>query len=778
MGNMFRPKAPKNAKEANYEPGIEKMMEYAKRERLRARLPPVEDVVYALQSFHKFKHRSNTAIEDTQAQLVFQSLKYCLKMQRESAANGTSIQRELTGKELSRFAMMLRRIPRQVSQAHLDLARLLYDELSGPQYSEREAGSGFNAYVFYLTRVGRTQEAKQLLLSEQSGHSGEPGLEEGPTATEEEEGIDDELVSRLDIRSWSQIILGFSKESNEKELLDTLAILRQSGVDLDFATTHSILRFYIKKQDNEAVRHWWDQCKRVAGTTGENLDNGSKRFYQIAVHELLTWCLASNDLELGHGAVKDVMSSNPEKQIWDTVLVWGAGTKKSVDEVGRMIDVMEKSNESIPKEEDWRVPDSETINALVRYAISQNDPYMAERFISLGRDRGIQPNAETFVLQMDYRLSVNDVDGALIAYKHLQGQDLSTNSDVPAVNRLIVALCTSQRHDFETIMSVVADLTDRDASFESLTVSTLSVLHLNRDEINDVIDLLNTHSFGFSSAERASIRRNIIDYSLDAKTTTSRAWDAYTILRSIFDEMPREQRTELMLNFFTRDRPDMAVTVFNHMRHHTRADTIPDNETYVTAFLNCAKLDDLESLDVVHNQLKLDYNVSQTTYCRNALIIAYTLCDQPRAGLDFWDEIVASREGPTYNSIHIALRACEKSEFGDLKAQEIWARLRRNKVELDQSMWASYIAALAGNGDNELAISTLEEAEQNGELEVDAFLLGSFFDAAAGQSKQEDIETWAEDRYPEVWDVVKETIGWTVKQDGMRKVNIDRSVAP
>lgn len=443
-----------------------------------------------------------------------------------------------------------------------------------------------------------------------------------------------------------------------------------------------------------------------------------------------------------------------------------------------MLDVMQNSNETIADESEWRVPDSATINALVRYAISQNDPYMAERFIGLGREHDIQPDAETFILQMDYRLSVSDVDGALVAYKHLQAQDLSTNSDVKAVNRLIVALCTSQRHDFETIMSVVADLSDREASFDAMTVSTLSVLHLNRDEIHDVIDLLNTYSFGYSSVERASIRQNLVDYCLDSRTTTTRAWDTYTILRSIFDEIAREQRTQIMLNFFARERADMAVNVFNHMRHHSRHDTIPNDQTYVSAFLGCAKLGDLESLEVVHNQLKLDYNVTQTTYCLNALIIAYSVCEMPRAALDYWDDIVASREGPTYNSIHIALRACEKSPFGDIKAQEIWARLRKNNVELDQSMWASYIAALAGNGDNELARSVLEEAEQNGEVEVDAFLLGSFLDASPGQLKQADIEMWAKERYPEVWRVLEEEIGWTVDDSRMRKVKIDRTVTP
>lgn len=776
LGGMFRPKAPRDAKEANYDPGIEKMMEYAKMERLQARLPPVEDVARALKMYSRAKVMAHSPpIADTHAQLVIQSIQYCLRMQKEAVANGTSTDRGLADRDLRRFATCLREMQQPFSQAHLDLARLIYDELSGPQVHPKDARKAFNALISSLTWSGKTQEAKQRLLQEQEVRSPEPGLEEDDLPAGEEKAESQHGVSEAQ-KIWGLIISGFSRENNEKEILDTIAAMREKGVELEFRATRTVLGFYVKKRDGKAVRQWWGECKRLVGN-GDKLGATAYPVYAKTVHELLTWCLASNDMELGHGIVKDLMSSNPRKLGWDSVLVWGAGTKKSVDEVGRMLDVMEKSNESLHPRE-WRVPDSTTINALVRYAISQNDPYMAERFISLGRDRGIQPDAETYVLQMDYRLSVNDVDGALIAYKHLQGQDLSTNSDVPAVNRLVVALCTSQRHDFETIMSVVADLSDREADFEPLTVSTLSVLHLNRDEIHDVIDLLNTHSFGFSSAERASIRRNLIDYCLDSKTSTTRAWDAYTILRTIFDEMPREQRTELMLNFFAHERSDMAVNVFNHMRHHTRADTIPDIETYVSAFLGCARLGDLESLEVVHNQLKLDYNVSQTTYCRNALIIAYTLCDEPRSALEFWDDIVASREGPTYNSIHIALRACEKSPFGDLKAKGIWARLRRNKVELDQSMWASYVAALAGNGDNDLAISTLEDAEQERELDVDAYLLGSLFNACPGQTKQADVESWAEERYPEVWSIVKEKIGWETDESGMRLVKIDRTVTP
>lgn len=790
FGNMFRQKAPRDAREANYEPGIEKMMEYAKMKRLQARLPPVEEVAHALKVYgghnkvNRLKRNADVGpMTDTQAQLVLQSLHYCLEARKSS--NDAPTKSHLSAGDLGRLANHVRRKRSQFSQAHLDLAQLLYEELSRPTVPLRPAMFAFEGYIRSLVCSGRSKAARDLVQNKFYS----TGVKSAEDVNSESQREDDFLVEEENaesvgapkIRDWNQILSGFSKEGNHEELVHTLKIMEELGVNRNLNSITILLDFYITKQDPAAVKQRWDECHRVYNDSG-HLSTGAVTAndvpYEAAVSRILTWCLDSGNIAMGHEVVKDVLSSNPRKPIWDAVLVWGAGTKKSVDEIGRMLDVMESTNAAITDQSQWRLPDSATFNALVRYAISQNDPYMAERFIALGRERGVQPDAETFVLQIDYRLSVNDVDGALVAYKHLQAQDLSSNSDVKAVNRLIVALCTSQRHDFETIMSVVADLADREAAFDPMTVSTLSVLHLNRDEIHDVIDLLNTHSFGYSSAERASIRQSLVDYCLDSRTTVSRVWDTYTILRGIFDEMPREQRTEIMLNFFAHERADMAVNVFNHMRQHSRTDTMPNDETYVAAFIGCAKLGDLESLEVVHNQLKLDYNVTQTTYCRNALIIAYSICDEARAALDFWDDIVASREGPTYNSIHIALRACEKSAFGDIKAQEIWARLRKNNVELDHSMWSSYIAALAGNGDNVLARTVLEEAEEKGELEVDAFLLGSFLDGAAGQTKQADIEIWAEERYPEVWKVLKEEIGWDVGEDGMRKVKIDRSVKP
>ena len=230
---------------------------------------------------------------------------------------------------------------------------------------------------------------------------------------------------------------------------------------------------------------------------------------------------------------------------------------------------------------------------------------------------------------------------------------------------------------------------------------------------------MHTHVYGFDIAGRTSVRDTLVEYCLKPSTTTAQAWDTYTIFRQVFDDTPRELRVQVMNEFFRRQRPDMAVHVFNHMRSHTREDTIPTIDTYVTCLDGIGRSKDEESLEVVHNQLKLDFNVEPNTCLNNALIKAYTACDSPRVALGFWNEIASSREGPNIESIHLALRACEDAPWGDEKAKQIWTKLSRTGIELDQTLWASYAGALIGNGNVELAINTLEEAHVKQGLDLD-----------------------------------------------------------
>ncbi|KXT07514.1 hypothetical protein AC579_193 [Pseudocercospora musae] len=773
---MFGAKKSK-AKEANIDPGIEDMMQLAKLQRMRARLPPPEDIQDALRLFMRHKKKKKQAMSDTQAELALGALRFLHESSLNGLDSGAGGHKYLTELEIFCLAKVLSWSKTSPSLAHLEFLKYLI--AITPELS-KDVFRSLNYYcVGMLAHLGRSIEARQITIDLERDHF---DFEvKGPVASDD--GRSDRVIitgNRDDPipDMWIQVLNGFVVEDDEPRALETLRLVRERAwfKQQEFRIASAMLRLSIKRSRLDDIRSWFAQLWRSCQLRG--LDHKTAEAMGVDLHRVLQWCLEHEEFEFGHQAVRQATTGIPPKGVWDAIFVWAAGTGKGADEIGRMFGVMEKTNEEIPDPEQWRLPDVVTINKLVAYATSKSDPYLAERFIALGQSKGIGPDAHTYQLQMEYRLKINDVDGALIAYKNLQSMDTSSDQDLPTVNRLIVALCNGKRHDFDTIMNVAMDLSDRRARFEPETVSTLALLHLHRDEIHDVVDLLNTHAYHYSAADRGQIKDAILAFCLDPSTPTSRSWDAYLVLYKIFEETPREPRTDIMKNFFSRQRPDMAVNVFQEMRKHTRTDTMPTVDTYVAAFLGSARLRDLESLEVIHNQLKLDFNIDVNTYLTNALIIAYTACGQPRKAINFWNDIVSSKEGPTFNSIHIALRACEKAPFGDLKAKELWERLRKMDVDLDQSMWASYAAALAGNGDNELAFKTIEEAEVNNELEVDAFLLGSLHDGGQSDSKQVEIEEWAKDKYPAVWEEL-EKFGYDVDADSDRKrFRIDRTVRP
>ncbi|KAL1310996.1 hypothetical protein AAFC00_001216 [Neodothiora populina] len=751
--NIFSPPPTREALGASIDPGLEKLMELAKMERLNARLPPPEQVAQAFVKFFEYKRDRKEALEDVQAQYALQALSY-LQAQHDEFLALPSLRHALS---------VLETRPRQPSGVHAQLAIALYDALSASNVrrDEKKFDMAFlESLTKALSRAGSPGVARDHLLASLQKTDVSDANSTGKSST-----------TSIPLACWKEILKAFKDQGNTSEFHQTIALMEEHRVPMTMSTVIFMAELSASADDIEGARQWYQRSMQP-----DVMHKGLKSTAQLQ-EILVHLCIRTSQVAFGQSIIKDMMSGTLTKLQWDLIFVWAAGIGKGVDEINRMMGVMEKANQDIEDEKLRCYPDASTINRLVELAISRNDPYTAERYITLGEKRQIQPNARTFTLQIDYRLSVNDVDGALVAYKHLQAQDVSDDEDLPSVNRLICAMCASGRQDFDSIMNVAADLSDRRAKFEAPTVSALSLLHLSRGEFEDVADLLNTHVFHLSGSDKASVRDVLVKFCTDTTTSTTKAWNTYAILKKIFDETSREQRSLLMNDFFRRGRADMAVHVFNHMRIHTREDVLPTIDTYVSCLAGIANVQDAESLEVVHNQLKLDDSIEPNTRLLNALILAYTACGVPRRALSFWDEIIQSREGPTLNSIHLALRACEDAPWGDEKARTIWARLKLTGLDLDQSLWASYAGGLVGNGKVDSAINDLEEAHDANQLEMSAFILGSLFNAAPGQSKQTDVEEWAKQRFPALWREL-EDIGMRVSSDGMRHFRIDRHVDP
>jgi hypothetical protein len=323
---------------------------------------------------------------------------------------------------------------------------------------------------------------------------------------------------------------------------------------------------------------------------------------------------------------------------------------------------------------------------------------------------------------MDYRLSINDVEGARTAFDFVKSFQEDREDASPRINRLIQAMCNKKTYSFDTIMDVVDFLGERNGRFEVSTVAALSLLHLNRDEYTDVADLLTTNIKDFSLADRALVRQSVLDLMLDPSTPLSRLWDTYMIFQHIFEEAPRKDRIAIMQRFFDRERPDMAIHVFNHMRRHNSPEVNPDTETYVTALIGCGHTHDDESLAVVNNILKLDLHVEETTRLHNARMIAFFGAGESEKAQAVWDDIIRSDEGPSRNSLLLVFRVCEQSDFGDIRARSVWEMVRRMDVPLDAETVAAYVGALAGNGCDDDARHVVEQCGEELGVDVDEMM--------------------------------------------------------
>lgn len=272
-------------------------------------------------------------------------------------------------------------------------------------------------------------------------------------------------------------------------------------------------------------------------------------------------------------------------------------------------------------------------------------------------------------------------------------------------------------------MSVVDVLNRRRAPFETDTTAALSILHLKRDEFYDVADLLRTQVGNYDTTERIRIRDTLFNFCLDRRNSVARIWDTYVIFQQIFDaETDRPIRTAIMNEFLARRRSDMAVHVFNHMRESARDDTRATLDTYVDIFVGISRLADDESLEVVHNQMKLDMNIEPNTRLQNACMLAFMGCNMPRHAYMFWRDIIASAEGPSYNSLLIVMKVCERMPFGEEEARTIWQKIRTLDVEITPELLGAYVGALAGNDLIENAMVVVERAEKEYGIVPDAVM--------------------------------------------------------
>jgi hypothetical protein len=707
----FFQKAPRILKEPEVEPGFETLLKYGAMKNENLRPPSREELAKGFRDFFKYKKVNNRPVNAMQARVAHQVFNH-LKEPGERNLENTLTLADL---RTAQHALQIR--PRDDPTELVELAKALFLEIRGLSKQKVRNSRGLRdgegrstiverapdiaVLLRILTQHRRSAEAKHHLLTSWTTLQSDPNLGYGRT-----KGL------------WIPVLRGFAQEGNEEELLDFLSIMQaRSGLEFGRSVHEIMTIFYARKNDLEKMKEWFYkpiEPIRLEGTSASESEinqatssppTPSQQTYQ----EVFRCAIRNNDTEWAISEYQmiadDLQTLSQKHYVEEAVLLIYRFAVLLLGKGPEHIEQMIMSNPD-PKLR----PNISIVNAVIEAAVEKGDLYMAERLSALVHKLELAPDRRHYSLIVDYRMRAGDLDGAFTAYRSLQNYD-SDNEDWPILNKLIRSLCSPPTPSYDKVLDITSYLEQMAATLEPETVVSVCMTFMKNDEQYEVIDTLSLHSVHYSWDERAMVSKAFVQFCLDQANSTARVWDAYALLRQFFPDTALEDRVKVMDCFYDRKRADMACHVFGHMRQHSNPIYRPTLETYVRCLEGIGRCPDLEGLKMVHNMLKMDTTIQPNTQLYNALMIAYTACEEPYRALEFWKDIDNSLEGPSYQSLEIIFRTYETTPFGYKPAKQLWEKLHRMEIEIPIHVWTAYAGVLAYHSHIEEAKKILEDME-------------------------------------------------------------------
>ncbi|KAM7213050.1 complex I intermediate-associated protein 84, mitochondrial [Rhypophila decipiens] len=737
-------KPPRELKEPELEPGYDVLLKFRSDETENERLQSQAALLKGLREFLEHKKRYHKFLNSTQAFLTSRLVRHLL----ETEAPPEELSKDLDVVDLRLALELALKRPRGDCANHLALAKVLYAgieqrtgagaieadgadpesalEVSSPE----ERHQDFQQYLTALVQYGASLEAVECLAEH---------LKELQAKGETNKG------ARV---LWVLVLEGLASEGREEELLREYRNAEAAGVNY-MPPVHEVMTTFFARRDRvPETKHWFG--KPIHGNWSPTTE---------AYMEVVRFAVRNNQKDWIRPVFEKLVKSNPQKSRWDVIFAWAVlAMDKGVEDIKQMMELMMKSPKNSSNHKKEKRPDADTINVLIKAAIEKKNPYLAERFLALATELGIQQNYATYILQMDYRLEAGDLSGVQAIYQKLRSREVAVwyEADVPVLNKYLRALCAAETPDIERILDITSELERRYIIIEPETTVSLCTLFLRSDKQFDVIDTLSLHTLSYSIEERRQVQHGFVQYCLDRKVSTARAWDAYSLLRQYFPDTSKEDRIRLMDELFARKRPDMACHVFGHMRAHAAMDMRPTRETYVRCLEGIGRYPDLESLRVVHNMLKMDTTIQLDTQLYNALMVAYTSCDEVLLALDLWEQITNMPEGPSYNSLAIVFWACEKMYWfyfnADRRiARDIWEKVQRLDLDVPPAVFNSYVGAVAAEGALENIKRLIQGMDATMGYSPSVITFGIAFNALPAEELKTRFKQWATTEYPELW---------------------------
>lgn len=799
---FLRAKPPREIKHVGFEPGVETFLAFRANTADNVKPPSDEELVEAFRKFFRHKLSLEKPVNPTQALLACQVVEHLRLNSPKSHEASQAVDGETETRKPWLGRGILRRDKRQdaikpfltradlrtalkvlmakhrqgPSEAVADLATSIYNELEALRISLKRRESGayvLNIHDYLVTFISILTDHGQTLRAEAI-------VSQIQTQCELLEGIH-KTIQQNRLRSLHNTVLrGYGREGDYYRLRLYAQMLLDANYPYTVDFQKEMTRAYslMGEDGEEGLREWFERPIQKSNSQTDHISEMNSitktmpgwRTYLYLVNFSQK---AGRQPEWIKTALQKLCDMNPPKRWWDVIFTWAVAQGKDIGRIRNMVDVVEQVN---PGDESCRV-DICTINGMLKAAMASNQLFLAERINSLASELGLRPDIDTHMTLLRARIAGQDKLGAASTFEDLiHSGPVSPGSEVNDVLNLYIRFVSASA-DSATLIETLSRVEARHGELEPETVVHVCMKFFKDDKTMEVVDTLGLHLSQFSMEERRVVRDDFVQYCLDMTISTARAWDAYSLMRQYWPETTKEERTKLMQAFFSRKRPDMACHVFGHMRAHPDNSVRPDSDTYVLCLENLGAYPDRDSLAMVHNMFKMDALIQPSTRLYNAFIIAHSGCGESARAFEFWRQIANSKAGPTYKSLELVFRACQKLPYGYDRATTIWDKMQSLEVDVPVNVYDAFTLMVAGQGrlDKTLDMLLARATEHNKEpsqmlsvyshsrgirpihpLEADPRCsLSRIFNAIPYAQLQDSYSNWVALEFPDKWQKIQ-----------------------
>ncbi|KAL3457721.1 hypothetical protein BJX64DRAFT_243749 [Aspergillus heterothallicus] len=551
---------------------------------------------------------------------------------------------------------------------------------------------------------------------------------------------------------WLTVIRGFAIENDGRQIRRITENLDEIGVKFDAISQEVLVKLLI----------------------GQGLLSAAKAVYECPLSEgqepnlstkiaLIKYAIL-NSITVGFEPIFESLLSAPVSQTIGIRLLWDAAHGKDASSIMENVELLAT--------EDVAVMGSlaiSMVNDLIEYANSTQNPTLASNFAGLASNWDLVPDSQTKLVLLESRIQAGDIDEALQSLGELEDLDITAPENLHLMNKLITMLCWSGQDDniFDHVSSFLDPLFEINVRLEAETLAALTHMLVYRHDWEGLSELLRPRLGSYESEERAKMRNALANFILDINQDSDQAWNAYNLLQLAFPETGVSKRTEIMTSFYKRERSDLAFLVFGHMRQAENFSQRPKPDTYARCFQGIARTQDAKHLELVHNMLKLDTEVDLNIRLLNWLMLAYAECDKPEKSMAIFREILQSEEGPSHRTISFFFKVCEKHATGAQEAIKMMEKLKALDFSVDRRLHMAYVEALAAQCEFDLATTAFTAMHEVTGHEPTSTSLGLLYNAIPYQYWKDEIEKWAKEKYPSLWEQL-EGLERTEQEEGQR----------